>query len=175
VRKIFISAVLSVVLSVVLISVVTTGVVSAEDLPAPPEPNKFQSPIAEVQAAERIDAVGSSFQLTNSQYLHISLYSSLPIKLVLESVPEMITMRIESISQEVSAEITLAGLAPLMTYHKYEDDYHNHLEFTSDDIGKFTYTQDLSQSHLIFIQPRPSTIYLKDTGWSNPAVGTGTR
>jgi parallel beta-helix repeat protein len=47
-------------------------------------------------------------------------------------------------------------------YYKYEDDYHNLTPFTTDADGEYTYTQDLSMDHLVFIQPRESTKFIKD-------------
>jgi len=84
-------------------------------------------------------------------------------------VPEIVTMHLESASGASSAQITLSGFTPQTDYHKYEDDYHNHVAFTTDVSGSYTFTQDLSKPHLLFIQPRSSTIFLGDTGWSKSA------
>jgi parallel beta-helix repeat protein len=110
----------------------------------------------------RVEGVGTHFQLNSSAYLNVMVDSSEPIHLILESVPEMVTMHIEPITTATSAAITLGGFAPSTTYHKYEDDYHNHEAYTTDTSGRYAYTQDLSQAHLIFIQPRESTKYIKD-------------
>jgi parallel beta-helix repeat protein len=141
----------------------------AEELPQIP-----QEPVLPdaLQMRGRLEGTGTHFELNNSRYLNITLDSSEPIKLVLESVPEMVTMHIESASGVVSTKITLGGFAPQTTYHKYEDDYHNHVAFTTDANGRYNYAQDLSKPHLVFIQPRTSTIFLSDSGWSDPTVGT---
>lgn len=124
-----------------------------------------------------LDGSGTHFEITDSMYLNITLDSSEPIKIMLESAPEMVTMHIEPISETPSTIITVSGFVPLTTYYKYEDDYHNLVEFTTDESGDYIYTQDLSKGHLIFIQSTPSTIYLSNTGWddgygNDPGVGT---
>ncbi len=121
-----------------------------------------------------LEANGTHFEIRNSSYLNITLDSSETIHLNLESAPEMVTMRIESAYGADSAQITIGGFAPLTTYHKYEDDYHNHTAFTTDANGSYTYTQDLSRKHLIFIQPRPSTRFINDnvSGGECTLIGT---
>ncbi len=120
------------------------------------------------------EANGMHFEIKNSSYLNITLDSSEPINLALESAPEMVTMRIESASAAASAQISIGGFAPLTTYHKYEVDYHNHTAFITEANGNYTYIQDLSKKHLIFIQPRPSTKFIKDnaTGGDCKSIGT---
>jgi parallel beta-helix repeat protein len=104
-----------------------------------------------------LEANGTHFELNNSEYLNITLISSEPVKLVLESIPKMVTLRLESVSDATSTQIILSGFAPLTTYHKYEDSYHNQVTFTTDDSGKYIFTQDLLNSHFVFIQPETST------------------
>ncbi|KCZ73370.1 parallel beta-helix repeat (two copies) [Candidatus Methanoperedens nitroreducens] len=122
----------------------------------------------------RLEANGTHFELNDSEYLNITLDSSEPIKLVLESAPEMVTVHIGSASGAASTQITLGGFAPQTTYHKYEDDYHNHTVFTTDASGNYSYTQDISTDHLVFIQPRASTRFIRDdaTGGDCNSIGT---
>lgn len=120
----------------------------------------------------RIEGTGTHFEINNSEYLNITLESSEVVKVVLESMPEMVTINFESVSNSVSTKIILSGFAPRTVYHKYEDNYHHHELFATDDTGSYAYNQDLSRLHIIFIQPRPSTIFLSDSGWSNPDIGT---
>jgi len=92
----------------------------------------------------------------------------------MESVPEMITMMVEPVSVSPSAQITLSGFLPNTTYYKYEDNYHNLVEVITDDLGTFSYTQDLASAHLIFIQPQKSTKFISDdtTGGDCTTIGT---
>ncbi len=119
-----------------------------------------------------IEGTGSYFAVTDSAYLNITLASTEMLNLMLESVPEMIILDLEAAAGGTSSEITLCGLQPSTTYYLYEDDYHNLVVFTTDQNGSHVYTQDLFQRHLVFIQPRASTIYLSSSGWSDPTVGT---
>lgn len=133
---------------------------------------EFQAP-TEPKTAGQLVSTGTHFELKDSKYLNVTIDSSEPIYLVLESVPELVTMRLESTTDAVSTQITLNGFAPETTYHKYEDDYHNHEAFTTDSHGSYTYFQDLSAPHTIFIQPKSSTKFIRDdaTGGDCSSIG----
>lgn len=127
--------------------------------------------LAKFQIRGKIEGTGTHFKVKNSDCLNITLESTKLIKVVLESMPEMVTLRIEPTSRTPSTSITISGFMPLTTYYKYEDNYHNQTAFKTDKGGKYSYKQDISSPHLVFFQPRPSTIYLTATGWSQN-VGT---
>ncbi len=110
-----------------------------------------------------LNATGTHFELSNSNYLNIVLDSSESVKSTLESVPQMVTMNIESASSATTTKITMRGLAPYTSYQKYEDDYHKPVTFTTDSNGSYTYTQDLSKPHLVFIQPKPGKVSKNST------------
>ena len=104
---------------------------------------------------------GTHFQITDSDYLDISLDSTETVKLRLSSVPSVITMMLEpSSSAATSTQITITGLVPDTPYYKYEDSLHNLSVITSDENGTYSYAQDLSRHHRIFIQPRKSTKFI---------------
>jgi parallel beta-helix repeat protein len=132
------------------------------------DPNLF----AELRMPGTVEGTGTYFEVADSNYIDITFESTEPVHLRLESVPRMVIMEIERVEDADSTQITLGGFAPDTTYYKYEDDYHNEVAFTTDESGACTYTQDLTERHLVFIQPSRSTIFLSDSGWSNPAVGT---
>jgi len=133
----------------------------------------LKAEVTEIMPHGTIEGQGTYFDITNSEYLNIFLQSSEPVKIRMESIPKMITIMIESISSAKSAEISLSGFAPLTTYYKYQDDYHNLKEFTTDENGSYAYTQDLSEPHLVFIQLRKSTKFIKDdsTGGDCTSIG----
>ncbi|MEK7148449.1 MAG: NosD domain-containing protein [Patescibacteria group bacterium] len=111
------------------------------------------------------EGIGTSFSITDSSYLNITLDSTESVKLKLESVPEMVTMMIwppTFSTSSTSTQITLHGFQPSTIYYRYEDNYHNLTEFKSDGSGAYSYTQDISTNHVIFIQPRHSTKFIKD-------------
>ena len=68
-----------------------------------------------LQMTGRLEANGTHFELKNSSYLNITLDSSEPINLTIESPPEMVTMRLESLSDATIANIILKGFAPKTT------------------------------------------------------------
>lgn len=105
---------------------------------------------------------GAHFEITDSQYLNLSLESSSPVELALESVPEMVTIDFEANLLTPTVEITLTGFPPEAKYHLYQDSYENHREIVTDKNGVLTFTQDLILKHHVFIQPRPSTKNLSD-------------
>ena len=121
-----------------------------------------------------VEGTGTYFEVTDSEYLNISLESSEPVILTLESVPEMVVLHLEAAEGALSAQVTLTGFAPSTTYYKYEDDYHNLVTFTTDDTGGYAYAQDLATPHLVFIQPNPSTLFIRDdaTGGDASSIGT---
>jgi parallel beta-helix repeat protein len=147
----------------------------SKEMPFPegPDAEDIQMQMA-AERYGRLEANGTQFELKNSSYLNITLDSSEPIKLVLESTPEMVTMHIESASSAASSQITMSGFLPSTTYHKYEDDYHNHTAFTTNAGGNYSCVQDISVPHLVFIQPRASTKFIIDneTGGDCTSIGT---
>jgi len=130
----------------------------------------------ELKILGTIQGEGTHFEITDSEYLNIAFKSSELIKLRMESIPEMVTMIIEPAvsSSAALAQINLSGFLPLTKYYKYQDDYHNLTEFIADENGQYTYTQDLSKPHFVFIQPRASTKFIKDdtTGGDCYLIGT---
>ena len=120
------------------------------------------------------EGIGTHFEITDSEYINATLNSSEEIDLRMESMPEIITMMIESVSSSTpSSQITISGFEPLTAYYKYQDNYHNLASFITDENGSYSYTQDLSESHFVFIQPRASTKFIKDdaTGGDCSSIG----
>ncbi|HDO23711.1 MAG TPA: hypothetical protein ENG99_00665 [bacterium] len=131
-------------------------------------------PLKQFSLLGTIKGAGTHFEITDSEYLNIVLDSTEKINLRMESMPEMLTMEIGPVSSSTpSAQIALSGFEPSTTYYKYQDDYHNLTKFTTDENGGYSYTQDLSESHLVFIQPRKSTKFIKDdsTGGDCSSIG----
>ena len=115
-----------------------------------------------------IAGAGTRFAITNSDYINITLESIEPVRLMLESVPEMVVINFEAADGAASTQITLSGFSCSTTYYKYEDNYHNTAAFTTDANGSYSYAQDLSKPHLVFILPRPSTKFIP----SDTSIGT---
>ena len=111
----------------------------------------------------RIEGTGTFFEIKDSEYLNISLKSTEEIKVVLESIPRMISLDIETASNNIgSTALTIEGLEPNKTYYKYQDSYKQEAVFISSENGSHSWTQDLTQSHHIWIQEEKGTIFLPE-------------
>jgi parallel beta-helix repeat protein len=108
----------------------------------------------------KVAGVGTQFQVIDSVYVNVNVDSSEAVNMSVESMPEMVTIEIESATEATSTILTIGGLTPLKTYYKYEDNYHNRGQVETDADGYCSYVQDLSQKHFVFIQPRPSTKFI---------------
>jgi parallel beta-helix repeat protein len=108
----------------------------------------------------QVEGTGTYFEIADSEYLNIAVESSEVVHLRLESIPEMIVMNIACANDATRTQLTLSGFEPSVTYYKYEDDYHNGSAIEMDSEGIYVYEQDISKSHVIFIQSRPSTKFI---------------
>ncbi len=96
-----------------------------------------------------VEGTGTSFAITNSEYLNITLTSSEPVHVCLKSVPRMVIFSIERTNAAYSTRIKIAGFEPNSIYYRYQDG--NIMEnFTANSMGEYTYAQDISQDHHIY-------------------------
>ncbi|MFD3156794.1 NosD domain-containing protein [Haloimpatiens sp. FM7330] len=115
-----------------------------------------------------MNQIGKQFEFKD-----LTINSSQTIKLFLNIVKNMIIMNIDNSNLEITETvISISGLSALTKYHMYEDNYHNHIEFITDNEGMYSFKLDLSKTHLIFIQTDTSTIYLTEDGWSDESIGS---
>jgi parallel beta-helix repeat protein len=108
----------------------------------------------------RIEKTGTYFEITNSQYLNVSITSSEVIYMILFAPTNMIDYAIESANGANSTTLTLDNMQPHAAYYMFEDSYRNEKGFQTDEKGSYTYIQDLSQKHHIFVQQKRGTIYI---------------
>jgi parallel beta-helix repeat protein len=120
------------------------------------------------------EGTGTYFEVTDSDYLNVTLESSEAIILYLESFPQMVLMHLEAAEGATSTLITLGGFTPSTTYYLYEDDYHSVVAMTTGADGRYSYVQDLSDAHLVFIQPNPSTKRISDDADGGDCTSIGT-
>ncbi len=170
IRKI--STIFLCLLMVAVVFAVVPMNVGAEEGPPedpPEEPELPEEPGLEGEGEWWIDAHGTYFELTNSPYLNITFTSSENIHLFLESIPKMINYHIERNCAADSTDITISGFEASTTYYRYQDsDLHE--EFTTDVTGSYTYTQDISSHHHVFIQEIETTIYIRSDGTIDPST-----
>jgi parallel beta-helix repeat protein len=116
-----------------------------------------------------IDATGTYFEVTNSNYLDITLTSSEIVHVHLESVPKVVDIHIEPECTATTTQITLSGFEASKIYYRYQDGDLTE-EFTTDSTGSYSYTQDISTNHHVFIQEEESTIYIYSDGSVTPGA-----
>lgn len=109
----------------------------------------------------RIESSGTYFEVKDSEYLNITLKSTEEIKVVLESIPRMISLDISS-STIPSTNLTLKSLEQNKKYYKYEDSYKNGIEILSNGNGEYSWQQDLTKPHHIWIQEARGTKFIRD-------------
>jgi parallel beta-helix repeat protein len=109
----------------------------------------------------RIEGKGTHFEIKDSDYLNITLESEKAIEVVLESIPRIISLNIAS-STEATTTLTLKSLEPNKKYFKYEDTHKNETEFFTDKNGSYSWQQDLTKPHHIWIQEIKGTIYIPE-------------
>jgi parallel beta-helix repeat protein len=114
-----------------------------------------------------IIGTGTSFEITNSEYLNITLTSSESVEVILVSVPGTISLEIAG--EAASTQLTISGFELNKEYYRYQD---GELQdtFTADANGQYAYTQDLSDPHSVYIQEEHSTINIRSDGLIVPAT-----
>ncbi|MCK4355205.1 right-handed parallel beta-helix repeat-containing protein [Candidatus Parcubacteria bacterium] len=122
--------------------------------------------LEELQISGKIEGTGTYFEILDSEYLNISIQSTEEITIDLESTPRMISMDVSSSIDFVFTDLTLSELEPNTTYYKFQNSYKNKAVFVSNKNGGHNWTQDLTQSHHIWIQPE------KDAGIQSKDIQT---
>ena len=73
----------------------------------------------------------------------------------------MISVIVEPYSDEINSTIlTIEGLESNKTYFKYDNSYKNEAVFVSDENGTYSWIQNLTQSHRVWIQEEKGTIFI---------------
>jgi len=109
---------------------------------------------------EILEATGTHFEL---KHFNVFITTNTPVHVILCASSELMGFLIENASIATSTQLTLGTLQPLTTYYMYEDSHVNEAVFLTDDVGTYTYTQDLSRSHHVHIQQITSTIFISQS------------
>lgn len=128
--------------------------------------------LAQTSLPAAVIGTGTVFNVTDSEYLNVTVHSTEEVELALQSLPHVITIAIRP-AAAASTQLTLSGLAALHTYYKYENDLSQVTKFQTDENGAYTYVQDLSQPHLILIQEGKSTLFITDTAGGGDCAAIG--
>jgi parallel beta-helix repeat protein len=113
-------------------------------------------------SAEIVEGDGNCFEITNSTYLNVTLCSSEVVNVSLESIPDVVSFTIQAVANVTSTSIDLSGFVPNGTYYRHEDGYLKE-SFVADEAGNYSYTQDLTTPHHVFIAEEAGTKYIQDT------------
>ena len=122
-----------------------------------------------------ISGGGKYFEVKNSSFLNIALESTKEIKAEVESVPQTIVIRLKKVNEEdENTQLTIYHLEPNTLYHLYIDDYHNYRELLSNNEGVTVFEIDLLAPHILFIQTKKSTKFIRNdaTGGDCSVIGT---
>jgi len=165
------------------IAVIALGLVALSYLPVPGEYQTANiSQALEVSSFKfkitgETSGTGTFFEIKDSDYLNVSLQSSETLTLSLSSRPKVISLVIPS-SSVSSAKLTINRLTPNMQYFIFDNSYKNETAFNSGAEGSYTFAQNLSGSHHIWIQETKGTIFIPEdcnsVGSFNNATSTCT-
>jgi len=109
----------------------------------------------------RIEGRGKYFEINDSEFLNVLLKSSEEIKIVLVSIPKIISLSIESTSDEINSTIlTIEDLEPNKIYFKYQNGFENETIFVSDENGNYTFLQEISQPTYLWIVDKKGSILI---------------
>lgn len=104
-----------------------------------------------------LDETGTHFEL---QQFNIFITTDTTVHIMLHACSEFMYFCIENAGNATSTRLVFGTLKPTTAYYLYEDGYENEKAFVTDDVGCYTYDQDLSQLHFIIIQPTPGTVII---------------
>jgi len=121
-----------------------------------------EEPPLEPSMPGRIEGTGTYFEITNSEYLNVSLQSTEEITVLLESIPKTISLNIEASTSSNFTNLTIGNLEPNTTYSKFEDSYKNEAVFVSNGQGSYSWTQDLTRFHHLRIEEEKGTIIIPE-------------
>jgi hypothetical protein len=78
-----------------------------------------------------VEDTGTYFEVTDNDYLNLTLISSEPVHVHLEVIPRMVSFVIEDTNSANSTLLTFSGFKPNTTYYRYQDGFKME-NFTTD-------------------------------------------
>ena len=112
------------------------------------------------------------FQVTDSDYLNITIQSTVVIEATVQSAPKVVSVVIQP-NAVPSTQLTFFGFIPNKTYYRYDNSFKNETVFNTDNTGSFGFTQNISQGHHVWIQEIQGTKFIEDnaTGGNCTLIG----
>ncbi len=109
----------------------------------------------------QVSGRGTFFEVTGSGWHDVTLTSTEPIVVSLQSMPGMVHMSMHA--EAAATTLTLSGLSPSTGYYLYAGDYHQVTPFVTDSNGAYTWQQEIpSDGAFLWVQPRTSTLFLRN-------------
>lgn len=136
-------------------------------------------PVPGILAADgSATGTGTTFAVTGSRFLDVTVTFSAPVKAAVSSFPSEIDVKVEGAPGTAAARLTVAGLAPGATYYLSVDGVPPQ-PVTTDAAGSYALDLDLGAPRMVVLLANHSTIYLSPdladhrvTGFDRPGVGT---
>jgi hypothetical protein len=128
----------------------------------------------DLQLPGMVSGKGTHFEITDSDYLNVTLDSTEQVVLLMASLSNMIDISLETDSVGLVTDLTVGGLLPNTIYYMYLDDYHNLTQSETDALGSYTFSYDSAVYSKVIIQDEPSTYYINalDGGDCSSLIGT---
>jgi parallel beta-helix repeat protein len=143
--------------------------VAAEEPDPPPDPPDPEEVMEWITCG-----TGTYFEVFNDIYLDITMTSTESVSVILESHSSMVSIHIEADCTETSTYITLTGFVPSNTYYRYQDGYLQE-SFIANANGEYSFTQDITTPHHVYIRETTSSIFINSDGTIDPATAPITR
>jgi parallel beta-helix repeat protein len=115
----------------------------------------------------RVEGTGTVFEVAGGDGPQVTLTLGSEALVLLESTENGVQAFVEPQVAAAEAVLTLEGLTPGATYHKYVDDLYRHDTLTADETGKISFILPFDGPHRVFIKNRPSTLYLAASPWTD--------
>ncbi len=127
------------------------------------ETNLPEAPLAGVgpEMPGTVQGAGTVFEITDSDYLNITITSTVPVSLWALSELKIIKIDIAPAAQPCSTLLSVSGFEPGKVYYTYLDGLAEKVPATADATGTLSFNIDLTDMHMVTIMPEPSTIVLR--------------
>jgi len=130
------------------------------------EPVSLEPPLAGIgpDMPGTVQGEGTVFEITDSDYLNITITSTVAVSLWALSELTILKIDIAPSAQPCSTLLSVSGFEPGRVYYTYLDGLAEKVPATADATGTLSFSIDLTDMHMVTIMPEPSTIVLRT--WS---------
>lgn len=106
--------------------------------------------IVEVPDSSAVNGVGKVFQITNSEFINVTVESSNDVFGYIQSIPQQIIINVAKPSPEIlTTTLTVSNLVPETNYMLIKNGAFE--DIVTDEAGKYVFEVDLSQPQKMMI------------------------